>query len=664
METFVKLPGVLRILGQGETKSSVLFNNGLQADLRVVTDAQFPFAQHYFTGSKEHNIVMRQRAQARGYKLSEYGLFELPPSFRRKPESSPMDWAPASAGVTSIKCRDEVELFAALDLPYIPPELREDRGEFEAAEQKKLPALVEAKDLKGVFHVHSTWSDGRAELEAMIAEAQAMGFDYVGISDHSQSATYASGLTIERVKEQGRVIEALRKKFKIHIFWGSECDILKTGAMDYPDEVLKNYDFVIASAHSFFKLPEKEMTDRMIRALKNKYVTHLGHITGRLLLKREPYALNIEAVLKAAAQEGVAVEINALPDRLELDWRQIPRAKELGCSFSVNPDAHSIGDLHGFTPRHRHRAQRLAHQERCRQHAAFEQDENVLATPALLMRLRFVVAGLVFLAGYGSLEAQPMTEVPVADSAGEWKISCATASLPAMENQAFADHESLAYAVRWGAISAGRGFIDVQGIQTVDERPAYQLSMRLETTGVAKTLHDYSEKTETWLDRATLLTLRYKKQTHEGHYERKEDVHVDLACQRLDHLDRRLDKNSVERKQIRLPGPTLDILGYIFYLRALPLKVGDHYDLTLVSGDHLYPVTVTVKARLQISTTAGWFDCFYIEPSLRGGEKTEKLRDLQLWLTADAQKLPVRLRMGANFGHITAELLQSPTTNP
>jgi len=329
METFVKLPGVLRILGRGETKSSVLFHKGLQVDLRVVTDAQFPFALHYFTGSKEHNIVMRQRAQARDLKLNEYSLLR--------------------DNGKSLPCRDEAELFAALDLPYIPPELREDRGEFAAAEQKKLPVLVEAKDLKGVFHVHSTWSDGKAELEAIIAEAQAMGFEYVGISDHSQSASYAGGLTIERVKEQGRVIEALRKKFKIHIFWGSECDILKTGAMDYPDAVLKHYDFVIASVHSFFKLSEKEMTDRMIRALKNKYVTHLGHITGRLLLRREPYALNIGAVLKVAAQEGVAVEINALPERLELDWRQIPLAKELGCSFSVNPDAHSIGDLHGFT---------------------------------------------------------------------------------------------------------------------------------------------------------------------------------------------------------------------------------------------------------------------------------------------------------------------------
>src|SRR5581483_9527273 len=165
--------------------------------------------------------------------------------------------------------------------------------------------------------------------------------------DHSQIAGYAGGLSLTRVKEQGKVIEQLRKKFKIRIFWGSECDILKDGSMDYPDDVLKNYDFVIASVHSFFKMPEKEMTARIQKALSNKYVTILGHISGRLLLRREPYQLDMDAVLKSAAQEGVAVEINALADRLELDWRQIPKAKGLGCKFSCNPDAHSKGDLHG-----------------------------------------------------------------------------------------------------------------------------------------------------------------------------------------------------------------------------------------------------------------------------------------------------------------------------
>jgi len=328
MERFVHLPSVTRILGQGETKSSVLFHSGIQADLRVVTDAQFPFALHYFTGSKEHNIAMRQRAISRQMKLSEYGLFKK--------------------GEVLVPCRDEKELFAKLDLQYIPPELREDRGEVAAAEKKALPELIETKDIKGVFHVHSTWSDGTVELEEMILEAQKMGLEYVGISDHSQIAGYAGGLSIDRVKEQGKVIDALRKKFKIHIFWGSECDILKDGRMDYPDDVLKNYDFVIASVHSFFKMPEAEMTARVVKALKNKYVTILGHMTGRLLLKREPYALNVEEILKAAAGENVAVEINALPDRMEIDWRLMPHAKKLGVQFCINPDAHSKGDLHGY----------------------------------------------------------------------------------------------------------------------------------------------------------------------------------------------------------------------------------------------------------------------------------------------------------------------------
>jgi len=294
----------------------------------VVKDKEFPFALHYFTGSKEHNIVMRQRAQRKKMKLNEYALLTE-------------DGKP-------VACKTEDELFAKLGLQYVPPELREDRGEFAAAEKKQIPRLIETGDLRGVFHVHSNWSDGRVELEEMIREAEKMGFDYVGISDHSQVAAYAGGLSIERVKEQGKVIEKLRKQFKIRIFWGSECDVLRDGRMDYPDDVLKNYDFVIASVHSFFKIPEPEMTARIIRAMKNKYVTHLGHISGRLLLRRASYALNFEEVLKAAAGEGVAVEINALPDRLELDWRHIPRAKELGCTFCINPDAHSKGDLHGF----------------------------------------------------------------------------------------------------------------------------------------------------------------------------------------------------------------------------------------------------------------------------------------------------------------------------
>jgi DNA polymerase (family 10) len=325
LERFVKLPQVDRVLGQGETKASVLLKQGIQVDVRVLDDKLFPYALHYFTGSKEHNIAMRQRAIERGWKLSEYGLFD-------KNEKL-------------IPCKDEAEIFKKLGLSYIPPEMREDRGEIEAAEKGKLPTLIEPEDIRGVFHVHSTWSDGKASLEDMIFGADKLGWDYVGISDHSRSAAYANGLTDDRVLEQKAAIERYRKKFRIHIFWGTECDILKDGSMDYPDKILAGYDFVIASVHSNFKMPEADMTKRIIKAIKNKYVTILGHMTGRLLLERDSYAVNTAEVLSAAAQEGVAVELNASPHRFDIDWRNLPLAHEKGVKISINPDAHSVEGL-------------------------------------------------------------------------------------------------------------------------------------------------------------------------------------------------------------------------------------------------------------------------------------------------------------------------------
>jgi DNA polymerase (family 10) len=326
LDRITKLPQVERILGQGETKASVLLKAGIQVDVRVLEDKLFPYALHYFTGSKEHNIAMRQRAMERGWKLSEYGLFDKTGKL--------------------IACKEEADIFKKLGLEYIPPELREDRGEIEAVENGKLPRLIEPEDIRGAFHVHSTWSDGRAPLEAMIAEAERLGWDYVGISDHSKSAAYAKGLTLERVAQQKLEIEKLRQKFKIRVFWGTECDILKDGTLDYPEKVLADYDFVIASVHSQFNLPEEEMTQRIIKAMKNKYTTILGHMTGRLLLEREGYALNPMDVMRAAADFGVAIELNASPHRFDIDWRHLPRAKELGVKISINPDAHSVEGLH------------------------------------------------------------------------------------------------------------------------------------------------------------------------------------------------------------------------------------------------------------------------------------------------------------------------------
>lgn len=329
MKAFVKAPGVERVLAQGETKSSILLAEGIQVDLRVVTDAQFPFALHYFTGSKEHNIAMRQLAQEQGCKLSEYGLF--------RDETKP------------VVCKNEESVFKQLGLAYIPPEMREDQGEIELARQNQLPKLIEPEDIRGVFHVHSTWSDGKAPLDEMIGEAQRLGWEYVGISDHSQSAAYAKGLTPDRVAEQGREIERLRRKFKIRIFWGTECDILKDGSLDYADKILSRYDFVIASVHSLFTLSEAEQTKRIIKALKNKRTTILGHMTGRLLLERDSYPVSHKDVLKAAADHGVAVELNASPHRFDIDWRQLPLARELGVKISINPDAHSVAGM-GVVP--------------------------------------------------------------------------------------------------------------------------------------------------------------------------------------------------------------------------------------------------------------------------------------------------------------------------
>jgi DNA polymerase (family 10) len=338
MERFVKLPNVVRILGEGETKASVQTFEGYQVDLRVVEDADYPFALHYFTGSKEHNIAVRHLANTKGLTLNEYGLFKTPTGAKA-------DIPPQKQGIPSIKCKDEAELFGKLGLAYIPPEMREDRGEIQVALKNQVPKLIESTDIRGVFHVHSTWSDGKASLEDMIAEAQRLGWEYVGISDHSKTASYARGLEIERVKQQAKEIETLRKKYKIQIFWGSECDILKDGSMDYPDSILANYDFVIASVHSNFNLPEPEQTQRIVKALKNKYVTILGHMTGRLLMEREGYQINQADVISAAAQEGVAIEVNAQPRRFDIDWRMIPIAREKGARFSINPDAHSVKQL-------------------------------------------------------------------------------------------------------------------------------------------------------------------------------------------------------------------------------------------------------------------------------------------------------------------------------
>lgn len=325
MEVFTTLPGVEEVIAHGETKSSVRLESGLQADLRAVTDAEFPYALHHFTGSKEHNIAMRARALKMGIKMNEYGLFK---------------------GGTLLAGKDEAAIYHRLGLDFIPPELREDMGEIAAAEENRIPILIEGGDIKGIFHNHTTASDGNATLEEMVSAAEAAGYGYIGISDHSRSAHYANGLSIERVREQHREIDALRKRLKkITVFKGIECDILPDGSLDYPDEVLASFDFVIASVHSKFNMSETEMTGRVIRAIRNPHVTMLGHATGRLLLSRDGYPIDMRKVIDAAAESGTMIELNAHPYRLDLDWRLGPYAKEKGVSISINPDAHSTGGI-------------------------------------------------------------------------------------------------------------------------------------------------------------------------------------------------------------------------------------------------------------------------------------------------------------------------------
>lgn len=325
MAFFVSLPQVQEIVSHGPTKSSVRLENGLSVDLRVVSDADYPFTLHHFTGSKEHNTLMRQRALARGLKLNEYGLWR---------------------GEERLACADEAAIFQALDLAYVPPELREGMGELELAESGLVPELVTQADLQGIFHVHTTFSDGAGTLEQMVKGAQALGYRYIGISDHSQAAAYAQGLTPERIAEQHAEIDRLNQELSgIRILKGIEADILSDGAVDYDPEVLKTFDFVIASIHSRFGMDKDAMTERIVRAIRNPYVTILGHMTGRLLLSREPYELDLETIFREAAEHGVAIELNANPHRLDIDWRYLRRALELGVTIAINPDAHSVAGL-------------------------------------------------------------------------------------------------------------------------------------------------------------------------------------------------------------------------------------------------------------------------------------------------------------------------------
>lgn len=332
---FTTMDEVLEVIVQGETKTSIRLQNGLQCDLRAVSNEQFPFALNYFTGSKAHNVALRSLALKQGLTLNEYHLAPSEGSDRKDPTAD---------------IHDEEGIYSELGLTFVPPELRENRGEIDAADAGELPKLLQQENLRGTFHNHTTESDGRSSLAEMAEAARELGLEYLGISDHSKSSFQARGLDEERLLKQ---IEAIRTFNAtdpgIHIFAGSEVDIIKDGSLDFDDAILSQLDFVVASVHASFSLSETEMTARIIKAMENPHVTMLGHMTGRLLLRREAYPVNHEKIIDCAAETGTVIELNCSAKRMDMDWRWWKRARDRGVLCSINPDAHhtsGLQDLH------------------------------------------------------------------------------------------------------------------------------------------------------------------------------------------------------------------------------------------------------------------------------------------------------------------------------
>jgi DNA polymerase (family 10) len=328
---FVKHPHVESVIARGDTKTSVLLTSGIQCDIRAVTGAEYPFALNYFTGSKEHNVRMRTRALDRGWSLNEYRFSKAEGRELKQPLP---------------EVCSEADIYRSLGLVYIEPELREDRGEFEAAESGRLPEVIEWPNLRGTFHCHTTESDGRSSLEEIAEAAQELGLQYLGVADHSKSSLQANGLDEKRLAAQ---VEHIRRFNESHerfrLFTGTECDIRRDGSLDFSDDILAQLDYVVVSVHAGLALNEAAMTNRIIKAMSNPYASMLGHLTGRLLLTREPYPVDIPAIIEAAAETRTVIELNANPRRLDMDWRWWPLAKEKGVKCAINPDAHSVSAL-------------------------------------------------------------------------------------------------------------------------------------------------------------------------------------------------------------------------------------------------------------------------------------------------------------------------------
>lgn len=328
---------VMEVLGRGDTKSSVRTREGRQVDLRIVKPEQFPAALMYFTGSKEHNVALRQRARDRGMALNEYGLFKL------DADGNTDFGQPVEYG-------SEQDIYRKLGLSWVPPELREDRGEVAYFAEHESMDLVQESDIRGVLHAHSTWSDGKYSIEEMARACLDRGFEYLGLTDHSKTAAYAGGLDVRRVQQQWKEIDAVNDKLSreghnFRVFKGIESDILADGSLDYDEDILAGFDFIIASVHFSLDMPPEKMLDRLVRAVEHPRTTILGHPTGRLLLKRDGSKVDLNTVIERAAVAGTAIEINANPWRLDIDWRYGNKAKEVGLMTAVCPDAHETDGI-------------------------------------------------------------------------------------------------------------------------------------------------------------------------------------------------------------------------------------------------------------------------------------------------------------------------------
>jgi DNA polymerase (family 10) len=328
VEAFTHMPGVREVVAAGERKSVVLFDvegRFIQIDLRIVEPGSWGAAFQYDTGNKDHNIHLRTMAEKRGLKLNEYGIFR---------------------DDTRVAGETEESVYSTLGLPWIPPEMREDQGEIDLAAKGELPTLVEDRDIHGEFHVHTNATDGLDSVETMVDTARARGYEYVGISDHSVSSTVAFGLTADAaLARRDRFREMNRERKGFTVLLGTECDILDGGEMDYSDEVLKEFDFVIAAVHSRFTLPIREMTDRVVAAVRNPYVNILAHPTTRKIGQRDPVQIDLDELYAACAATGTAIEIDAYPDRMDLNGTQARAAKNAGCTISVDTDSHARGHL-------------------------------------------------------------------------------------------------------------------------------------------------------------------------------------------------------------------------------------------------------------------------------------------------------------------------------